>query len=99
MSGQSSGKLFDSIQQLELFMKEKIIGVMREISAESELQLVSGLDESTVLLESGLDSLGFAILVARLEEEFGYDPFSMSQSILVPLVSLSLFIRSFPSDY
>lgn len=32
------------------------------------------LDE-TVLLESGLDSLGFAILVARLEEDLGYDPF------------------------
>ena len=65
-------------------MKEKIIGVMREISAESELQLVSGLDESTVLLESGLDSLGFAILVARLEEEFGYDPFSIMDEPVYP---------------
>lgn len=65
-------------------MKEKIIGVMREISAESELQLVSELDDCTVLLESGLDSLGFAILVARLEEELGYDPFSIMDEPVYP---------------
>ena len=65
-------------------MKEKIIGVMREISAESELQLVRELDDSTVLLESGLDSLGFAILVARLEEELGYDPFSIMVEPVYP---------------
>lgn len=34
-----------------------------------------GVADSVVLLESGLDSLGFAILVSRLEEELGYDPF------------------------
>lgn len=33
------------------------------------------LRDDTVLLNSGLDSLGFAILVARLEEELGFDPF------------------------
>jgi len=33
------------------------------------------LSDDMVLLESGLDSLGFAILVARLEEELGFDPF------------------------
>ena len=65
-------------------MKEKIIGVMREISAESELQLVRELDDCTVLLESGLDSLGFAILVARLEEELGYDPFSIMEEPVYP---------------
>jgi len=65
-------------------MKAKIIDVMREISAESELQLVSELDDCTVLLESGLDSLGFAILVARLEEELGYDPFSIMDEPVYP---------------
>ena len=33
------------------------------------------LKDDTVLLNSGLDSLGFAILVARLEEELEFDPF------------------------
>jgi phosphopantetheine binding protein len=38
--------------------------------------LVVKLDDNTVLLDSGLDSLGFALLVVMLEEELGYDPFS-----------------------
>lgn len=39
---------------------------------------------STVLLQSGLDSLGFAILVARLEEKLGYDPFLMMENPVYP---------------
>lgn len=42
------------------------------------------LGDSTVLLETGLDSLGFAILVTRLEEELGYDPFSLSAAPYYP---------------
>ncbi len=36
---------------------------------------VPALTDDTILLESGLDSLGFAILVATLEDTLGYDPF------------------------
>ena len=36
------------------------------------------------LLDSGLDSLGFAILVARLEEELGFDPFVSLQEAVYP---------------
>ncbi|WP_045050017.1 acyl carrier protein [Chromobacterium violaceum] len=45
---------------------------------------VIALADETVLLESGLDSLGFAILVARLEEELGYDPFILMDSPIYP---------------
>jgi acyl carrier protein len=31
-------------------------------------------------MESGLDSLAFAVLVARLEDALGVDPFGASQS-------------------
>jgi hypothetical protein len=65
-------------------MKETIIGIMKEIAEESVIDLVSELDENTVLLDSGLDSLGFAVLVARLEEELGYDPFSMMDEPVYP---------------
>lgn len=37
-----------------------------------------------MLLESGLDSLGFAILVVRLEEELGYDPFVLAKTPYYP---------------
>jgi hypothetical protein len=38
----------------------------------------------TVLLQSGLDSLGFAILVSQLEADLGYDPFVLEQSPMYP---------------
>ncbi|QZN91403.1 phosphopantetheine-binding protein [Idiomarina abyssalis] len=42
------------------------------------------LKEDTVLLETGIDSLGFAILVTRLEEELDCDPFSESEEAYYP---------------
>ena len=38
----------------------------------------------TVLLDTGLDSLGFAIFVSQLEEELGYDPFTRSEGAYYP---------------
>ena len=37
------------------------------------------LTDDLSLLDSGLDSLCFAILVSRLEDEIGVDPFTSSQ--------------------
>lgn len=42
------------------------------------------LDDGVILLETGLDSLGFAILVALLEEELDYDPFQMMDEPVYP---------------
>ncbi|MBB4020806.1 MAG: acyl carrier protein [Pseudomonadota bacterium] len=42
------------------------------------------LADDTVLLDSGLDSLGFAIFVSQLEEELGYDPFTLSDNAYYP---------------
>lgn len=46
--------------------------------------LIENIDSQTVLLESGLDSLGFALLVAKLEEELGLDPFSEMEMAVYP---------------
>jgi hypothetical protein len=40
--------------------------------------------DDLVLLQSGLDSLGFAILVTQLEQELGYDPFTMMEQAVYP---------------
>ena len=37
-----------------------------------------------MLLDSGLDSLGFAIFVSQLEEELGFDPFTLAQDAYYP---------------
>lgn len=65
-------------------MKIKIVSIIVELASESGWKIVSDLNDETVLLESGLDSLGFAILVARLEEELQYDPFSMMDEPVYP---------------
>lgn len=65
-------------------MKDKIIEVIRSIAGESGWNIVKEFNDDTVLLDSGLDSLGFAILVARLEEELQYDPFAMMDEPVYP---------------
>ena len=42
------------------------------------------LSDDLVLLESGLDSMGFAVLVVELEEILGFDPFSISEEAFYP---------------
>ena len=40
--------------------------------------------DDLILLQSGIDSLGFAILVAQLENGLGYDPFTMMEDAIYP---------------
>jgi acyl carrier protein len=72
-------------------LKSTIIEHMRQIAKEQERQL-EPLTDDLVLVESGLDSLGFAILVARLEDTLGFDPFTTSDDVYYP-VTLGDFIR------
>jgi acyl carrier protein len=41
-------------------------------------------ERSTVLAETGLDSLGFATLIVTMEKEFGLDPFGAADEIIYP---------------
>jgi acyl carrier protein len=50
------------------------------------------LSNETVLTNSGLDSLCFAVLVARLEDKLGVDPFSTAEDSSFP-VTLGEFVR------
>ena len=65
-------------------MREIVLNKMKEVADIADCILVSDISDETVLLESGLDSLGFAILVAGLEEELGYDPFSLMEEPIYP---------------
>lgn len=57
---------------------------MAECAAMSGATLVADFNDDLVLLESGLDSLGFATLVVSLEEELGFDPFTMRDDVVYP---------------
>jgi acyl carrier protein len=52
------------------------------------------LSDDLVLLDSGLDSLCFAILVARLEDSLGLDPFTASDEVYFP-VTLGDFVKAY----
>jgi acyl carrier protein len=56
-------------------LREKIIASLRDAAEIRGGEVRRELSDDTILLDSGLDSLGFAILVTKLEEELGYDPF------------------------
>lgn len=62
----------------------KITETFTQVVDEAGSSLREELRDDTVLLESGLDSLGFAILVARLEEDLGWDPFTLSDEAVYP---------------
>jgi acyl carrier protein len=52
-----------------------ILAAIRDVAAEQSKALAP-LDDDLPLMETGLDSLCFAILVARLEDALGTDPFT-----------------------
>jgi len=59
--------------------------VLMAVAEQQSGSLPTDFDRSMILLDSGLDSLGFAILVAELESELGYDPFSLMESPVYPV--------------
>ena len=60
--------------------------------AQEQAQQLAPLSDDLPLVDSGLDSLCFAILVSRLEIVLGVDPFSESGDAPFP-VKLGEFIR------
>jgi len=60
-----------------------IRAALEELFEEDDLP-VPELTDDLVLLETELDSLGFAVLVTRLEESLGYDPFSLMTEPVYP---------------
>jgi acyl carrier protein len=60
-------------------IRSAIISQFESVAKERNLKLPP-LSDDLVLLESGLDSLSFAIIVARLEDSLGIDPFVSTES-------------------
>lgn len=64
-------------------VRQAVVEAITTLLEEDELP-VPALEDDTVLLETGLDSLGFAVLVTRLEESLGYDPFTLMTEAVYP---------------
>ena len=72
-------------------VKSTIIHEIKEVASEQG-KLVAALSDDLVLLDSGLDSLCFAILVARLEDRLGVDPFTAADDVYFP-VTFADFVK------
>lgn len=72
-------------------VRPTIIAQFEQVAKEQDKTLAP-LTDDLVLLEAGLDSLCFAIIVARLEDALGFDPFSITEDVDFP-VTLGDFIR------
>jgi acyl carrier protein len=65
-------------------VRSEIITQFKQVALEQDKRLAP-LTDSLELLTSGLDSLCFAILVSRLEDRLGVDPFTASEDALFPV--------------
>jgi acyl carrier protein len=85
-------EFYENAEQ-SMSVRLKIIAAIQEIAAEQHVALPP-LEDSLSLHETGFDSLAFAILVARLEDEIGVDPFTISAEASFPL-TIGDFIKAY----
>jgi acyl carrier protein len=62
-----------------------IITTQFEEVAREQKRILAPLADDLKLLQSGLDSLSFALIVARLEEALGFDPFDATDDLKFPV--------------
>ncbi|MEV6517267.1 phosphopantetheine-binding protein [Micromonospora chalcea] len=62
----------------EIVLREVVKLIKEEGGEDAEVSLQSG------LVDSGLDSLAFAVLVTRLEQSMGFDPFLALEDEIFP---------------
>ena len=72
-------------------IRDTIKTQFEQVAVEQHRKL-SRLSDDLKLLESGLDSLSFALIVARLEDALGFDPFESAEEASFP-VTYGDFVR------
>jgi len=72
-------------------VKLTILQQMEQVAREHG-KILAPLKEDLLLADCGLDSLGFAVLVARLEDTLGIDPFTAAEDAVFP-VTLGEFVK------
>lgn len=65
-------------------VRQVVIDQIQTVGAQQGRKLAP-LTDDLALVESGLDSLCLAILVARLEDELKFDPFSAADEAAIPV--------------
>lgn len=74
----------ESVTTREHHIEHTLLKCMEEVAAQTGSDLVADLNRHTALHESGLDSLGLAMVLARLDERLGYSPFREGIETQIP---------------
>ena len=74
-------------------VRSEVVTQFEKVAGEQNKELAPLVDDLP-LLESGLDSLCFAVIVARLEDKYGVDPFSAADDAPFP-VTFGDFVKSY----
>lgn len=80
--------------KIEEIIKKTFVEVFTENNPNVE---IPSFNKDLVLLDSGLDSMGFAVLVVKLEEKLEFDPFILSENPYYPQ-TLGDFIKFYEDN-
>jgi acyl carrier protein len=75
----------------QMSVRSTITAQFQQVAREQDRTLAP-LSDDLRLVQSGLDSLSFAIIVARLEDSLGIDPFNAADAVEFP-VTFGDFVR------
>ena len=76
-------------------VRSAVVSQFEQVAIEQKRTL-GRLTDDKRLLDVGLDSLGLALIVVRLEEVLGFDPFDSAEDVLFP-VTFGEFVRLYES--
>lgn len=77
-------------------IRAMVTSQFEQVALEQKRKLAR-LTNDLKLLESGLDSLSFALIVVRLEETLGFDPFDAPDEMNFP-VTFGDFVKLYESQ-
>jgi hypothetical protein len=67
-----------------MILRQILIDILTEVMREHGVKPPAAWTEDLPLLQTGLDSLGYAVVVTRLEQILGYDPFLLLEEPVYP---------------
>ncbi len=69
---------------LDTNVRSEVTAQFKQVAEEQDKDLAP-LTDDLALIDCGLDSLCFAVVVARLENSLGVDPFSTAEDVRFPV--------------
>ncbi|HUZ33176.1 MAG TPA: acyl carrier protein [Xanthobacteraceae bacterium] len=83
---------------MQISVRTTVLSEMGEVAAQNGKALPPLTDDNIALAHTGLDSLCLAVLVARLEDRLGVDPFGSAEGGDFP-VTLADFVRLYEKAF